>query len=187
MVICLPKAIDDFLSRLCFLDRFPNTANAYKLDLLQFAEWREETNGDELPVELTTATDLREFRHWLVGKRQALLSTANRGLATLRSFLKWARANGVTGDIPRIPQPIEQVQSAPKALDRGEQNSVIRAVERYRGLPPEVMPAVMWYGAACHPALGAGLSAANPRSPGLARLRGRWPISLRVACGPTVL
>jgi len=35
----MPEAIDDFLSHLHSLDRSPNTTNAYKLDLLQFAEW----------------------------------------------------------------------------------------------------------------------------------------------------
>jgi len=34
----MPEAIDDFLSHLHSLDRSPNTTNAYKLDLLQFAE-----------------------------------------------------------------------------------------------------------------------------------------------------
>jgi len=99
--------------------------------VLQFAEWFEGTNGDELSPELITPTDLREFKHWLVEKQQALPSTVNRKLASLRSFLKWARESSLIEDIPRMPQSVEQVQSAPKALDRLEMNALVRAVERY--------------------------------------------------------
>ena len=131
MVISIPASIADFIAHLHSLDRSSNTISCYHCDLTQFAAWFKETNGNELSVRVITPTDLREFKHYLTDDLQLKPSSVNRKLASLRSFLKWAANEALIEDIPRVPKSIEQVQSAPKALDRREMNALVRAVERH--------------------------------------------------------
>jgi len=127
----MPTSIAHFICHLEAMDRSPHTIEAYHGDLSQFAEWFEHVNGDEVKPKLITPTDLREFKQWLIEKEQLRPATINRKLASLRAYLKWAVAEGELDDLPRFPQPMEQVQSAPKALDKREMNALIRAAERY--------------------------------------------------------
>jgi site-specific recombinase XerD len=127
----VPQSISHFISHLHCLDRSPNTIRAYRLDLQQFERWFEVTNNRELSPALITPTDIREFKHYLIEDEQAKPSTVNRKLASIRSFLKWAKSEDEIEDLPRFPQSMEQVKSAPKALDRTEMHALVRAVERY--------------------------------------------------------
>jgi site-specific recombinase XerD len=129
--LTVPQSISHFISHLNCLDRSPNTIQAYKLDLRQFEKWFEATNDRELSPALITPTDIREFKHYLIEDEQAKPSTVNRKLASIRSFLKWAKSEDEIEDLPRFPQSMEQVKSAPKALDRTEMHALVRAVERY--------------------------------------------------------
>jgi site-specific recombinase XerD len=129
--LTVPQSIQHFISHLYCLDRSPNTIQAYKLDLQQFKRWFEATNNRELSPALITPTDIREFKHYLIEDEQAKPSTVNRKLASIRSFLKWAKSEDEIEDLPRFPQSMEQVKSAPKALDRTEMHALVRAVERY--------------------------------------------------------
>jgi site-specific recombinase XerD len=122
--------IEDFILHLESRDRSSHTIQAYKLDLRQFCQWFEQVNDDEMQPHLITPTDLREFKHYLI-EEQLRPATINRKLASLRAFLKWAVGEGTIESVPRMPQGVEQVSSAPKALDRREMNSLSRAVERH--------------------------------------------------------
>jgi len=113
-------------------ERSPNTIRHYLSDLSAFARWFEQTNGDPLAPEKITATDLREYKRWLVTQRRLKPNSTNRKLATLRAFLKWAD-EGVKADTltpGRVPQPEQQVRPGPRWLDRREQNALLRTVER---------------------------------------------------------
>jgi site-specific recombinase XerD len=123
--------LNNFMSYLESRDRSSHTTQAYKLDLRQFCQWFEQVNDDEMHPHLITPTDLREFKHHLIQDEQLKPATINRKLASLRAFLKWAVGEGTIESVPRMPQGVEQVQSAPKALDRREMNALIRAVERH--------------------------------------------------------
>jgi site-specific recombinase XerD len=123
--------IKDFILHLESRDRSSHTTQAYRLDLQQFEKWFAGVNGDEMEPELITPTDLREFKHFLIEEEQLKPATINRKLASLRAFLKWAVGEGTIESVPRMPQGVEQVSSAPKALDRREMNSLSRAVERH--------------------------------------------------------
>lgn len=123
--------IEDFILHLESRDRSRHTISAYHLDLQQFEKWFAGVNGDEMEPAKVTPTDLREFKHFLIEDEQLRPATTNRKLASLRAFLKWAVGEGTIESVPRMPQGVEQVQSAPKALDRREMNALIRAVERH--------------------------------------------------------
>lgn len=123
--------LNNFILHLESRDRSRHTINAYHLDLKQFGEWFAGVNGDEMEPELITPTDLREFKHFLIEEEQLKPATINRKLASLRAFLKWAVGERLLEVPPRMPQGVEQVSAAPKALDRREINSLVRAVERH--------------------------------------------------------
>jgi len=127
----VPSHIKDFILYLESRDRSRHTINAYRLDLRQFARWFGGVNGDEIEPANVTPTDLREFKHFLIQDEQLSPATVNRKLASLRAFLKWAVGEGTIESAPRMPQGVEQVSAAPKALDRREMNALIRAVERH--------------------------------------------------------
>ncbi|MGI5818124.1 MAG: tyrosine-type recombinase/integrase [Armatimonadota bacterium] len=127
----MPQSISQFISHLHSLDRSPNTIQAYRLDLHQFEKWFERINDRELSPALITPTDIREFKHYLIEDEQLKPSTVNRKLASIRSFLKWAKSEDEIEELPRFPQSMEQVKSAPKALNRTEMHALVRAVERY--------------------------------------------------------
>jgi site-specific recombinase XerD len=127
----VPQSISQFISHLHSLDRSPNTIQAYRLDLHQFEKWFERINDRELSPALITPTDIREFKHYLIEDEQLKPSTVNRKLASIRSFLKWAKSEDEIEELPRFPQSMEQVKSAPKALNRTEMHALVRAVERY--------------------------------------------------------
>ena len=123
--------IEDFILHLESRDRSTHTIQAYRLDLEQFDRWFEQVNDDEMQPHLITPTDLREFKHFLIEDEQLRPATTNRKLASLRAFMKWAAGEKLLEVPPRMPKGVEQVSSAPKALDRREMNSLIRAVERH--------------------------------------------------------
>ena len=123
--------IKDFIFYLESRDRSRHTISAYRLDLEQFEKWFESVNDDEMQPHLITPTDLREFKHHLIQDEQLSPATVNRKLASLRAFMKWAVGEGTIESVPRMPQGVEQVSAAPKALDRREMNSLVRAVERH--------------------------------------------------------
>lgn len=123
--------LKNFIFYLESRDRSKHTIQAYKLDLRQFCQWFAEVNGDEVEPKLITPTDLREFKHYLLEDEQLRPATINRKLASLRAFMKWAVGEGTIESVPRMPQGVEQVSAAPKALDRREMNSLVRAVERH--------------------------------------------------------
>ena len=123
--------LNNFILHLQSRDRSSHTINAYRLDLMQFEKWFAGVNGDGMEPVNVTPTDLREFKHHLIQDEQLKPATINRKLASLRAFLKWAVGEGTIESVPRMPRGVEQVSAAPKALDRREMNSLVRAVERY--------------------------------------------------------
>lgn len=116
----------------------PLTIKNYRGDLAAFAAWFEEVNGEPMGPAKVTPTDLRQFKCWLVEQRKLKPSSVNRKLATLKSFLTWAAAAGLTAGLPvpaqsrswSGPRLVPQERPGPRWLDRREQNALLRAVER---------------------------------------------------------
>src|SRR4051794_10208497 len=130
--------IERFADFLAQAERSPLTIKNYCGDLAAFAVWFEEANGEPMGPAKVTPTDLRHFKRWLVEQRKLKPSSVNRKLATLKSFLTWAAAAGLTFRLPGSPpgrswsgpRPVPQERRGPRWLDRREQNTLLRAVER---------------------------------------------------------
>jgi integrase/recombinase XerC len=77
----------------------PHTIRCYEDDLVQFEEYLIEVEGDHASPTEVDARRLRGFSAWLSG-RQYASSTIARRLASLRSFYKYQRRQGVVTSDP---------------------------------------------------------------------------------------
>ncbi len=129
----MPSVLDRFAKYLEHSERSPLTIKNYLCDLQAFAQWFTETNNDQKfdPAKITP-TDLREYKQWLVVHQGLKPNSTNRKLATLRSFINWAGDVGVVKNASALKMPKfeKQERVGPRWLDRREQNSLLRAVER---------------------------------------------------------
>jgi site-specific recombinase XerD len=111
-------------------DLSPLTIKGYLADLHHFARWFEQTNGETLTIQRITPTDVKEYKHFLIGVEKRKASTVNRRLAALAALAKWARQtkqiqNDPTENIKGVPN----VTHGPKWLDKHEQYALSRAIE----------------------------------------------------------
>lgn len=127
MALPLLKRFARFLEQ---SERSPITIRGYLSDLGAFSRWLEKSSESALDPARITATDLREYKRFLVDKRRLKPASVNRQLATFKSFLKWAASAGLTNaPIPVVPKPQKPQKQGPRWLDRREQNAFLRAVE----------------------------------------------------------
>ncbi len=127
---------ENFAQFLTESERSAYTIKNYLCDLDGFAQWLKSKGNKEFSPTLITPTDLREYKHYLDEILELKPQTINRKLSSLRSFLNWAGIKGYFPDnrLPHVPQPVREQASAPKWLDRLEQNSLCRIVEKGRKL-----------------------------------------------------
>jgi len=125
-------SVEDFADDLARAERSPLTIKNYHGDLLAFATWFRDTNGEELTPAHITPTDLRAYQRFLSDHRRLTPSSVNRKLATLNSFLAWAARTGrlPAGSLPALPKALPRERRGPWWLDRREQYARRRAVER---------------------------------------------------------
>ncbi|MBU2611620.1 MAG: site-specific integrase [Chloroflexi bacterium] len=122
--------LDSFAEYLRFQNRSPATVKGYCADLIAFAAWFEQSNGDELTPQRLTPTDVREYRQFLL-QRGAKPATINRHLAAIRAWIAWARANGLTDYNPTNGvKDVEQQKLAPQWLDKRQQAALLKELER---------------------------------------------------------
>jgi len=107
-----------------------HTVINYASDLEDFTSWYLETTGEELKPELVTSLDLAEYRQYLMRVREFKPATVNRKMAAIRKWLDVARRQGLIDRLPEFPKGVARQKLAPRALERKEQNALIRAVER---------------------------------------------------------
>ncbi len=113
-------------------ERSPHTIANYLCDLRTFADWFASTNGEPLALASLTPTDLRDYKRWLVSERRLKVSSMNRHLATLKSFLRWAIETGLLTEVRvgHVPPAEREHPPGPRWLDRQEQHTLVRTVER---------------------------------------------------------
>jgi site-specific recombinase XerD len=61
--------VEDFAHDLARAERSPLTIKNYRGDLMAFATWFRDTNGEELTPGHITPTDLRAYKRFLMGPR----------------------------------------------------------------------------------------------------------------------
>jgi len=101
-----------------------NTLRAYRQRVLRFAEWFESTNGETLTHENVTPTDLREYKSYLLINMKRTPSTVNLSFVAIANWLDFNGQN-----LP-MPSYVEEVRSSPQGLERLDQRSLTRALER---------------------------------------------------------
>jgi site-specific recombinase XerD len=125
---------NNFAQFLTESERSAYTIKNYLCDLDGFALWLKSKGNTKLAPTLITPTDLREYKHYLDETLQLKPQTINRKLSSLRSFLNWAGIEGYFSDnrLPHVPQAIKEQANAPKWLDRLDQHTLCRIVEKGR-------------------------------------------------------
>lgn len=124
------KQLTNFQNYLDDQDLSPLTIKGYLSDLNHFARWFEQTNGEQLTVQRITPTDVKEYKHFLLGVERRKAGTVNRRLAALAALCKWARqTKQITSDPTENIKGVAGVARGPKWLDKHEQHSLMRAIE----------------------------------------------------------
>src|SRR5215216_5078613 len=126
------QLVGRFLQDLQRQETSPRTRDAYRLDLLHFADWFTRTVGEGFSPEAVTPTDVRDYRSHLINVEKRQPATVNRRLAALRRFFQWAKATGLVKELPT--DDVKGVASSPRAphwLDKRDVDRLIRTVERH--------------------------------------------------------
>src|SRR5215217_7520809 len=126
------QLVDRFLQDLQRQETSPRTRDAYRLDLLHFADWFARTAGEGFGPEAVTPTDVRDYRSHLINVEKRQPATVNRRLAALRRFFQWAKALGLAKELPT--ENVKGVASSPRAprwLEKRDVDRLIRTVERH--------------------------------------------------------
>jgi integrase/recombinase XerC len=109
--------------------RADKTISAYEQDVRVFSQWFIQENGCGFEPGLVTTLDLQAFRKAQIGLVQP--STWNRRRAALRVFCRWAMQEGLLQYDPSVQvERQEEVELAPRWLDRQEYGAFMRQVER---------------------------------------------------------
>src|SRR3954462_8903803 len=128
------QLVGRFLADLERQETSPKTRSAYRLDLLHFAAWFARTVGETFSPEAVTPTDVRDYRSYLINVETRQPARVNRRLAALRRFFQWAKATGLTKELPT--DNVKGVASSPRAphwLEKRQVDRLIRTVEQHGG------------------------------------------------------
>jgi site-specific recombinase XerD len=131
----LPIEVAAFLEAADHEGKSPSTTRAYRSDLVTFARWFEQSNGEAFTPAAVTPTDIRSFRAYQQVNRRLKPATVNRRLSSLHRFFHWAEA---TGCVERDPTDdvagVATVSAPPRWLDRQDLNRLTRTLERHGSL-----------------------------------------------------
>lgn len=117
--------IQDWIEYLKDEDMSDGTIGVYISRFKKFAEWFQQTNGEQLTPESITPTDLREYKSYLLNVVGYKHGTINLAINTIRSWIKFH-------DIEiKTPKFLKTEVLAPRGLDRKQENALLRSVERY--------------------------------------------------------
>lgn len=126
----MDKLLVNFQKHMDELDLSPLTIKGYLSDLHHFTRWFEQTNGEVLTVQRITPTDVKDYKHFLLGVERKKAGTVNRRLAALAALAKWARqTKQITSDPTENIKGVAGVARGPKWLDKHEQHRLVRAIE----------------------------------------------------------
>ena len=117
----------DFDEDLAGKDRSPLTRRHYRADLERFAHGIEEAYAEPCSLSSVSARDIAAYKTHLLAEKRLKPQTVNRKLAALASFFRWAlERRRVTEDPTAFIRGVKEARTAPKALERNEQNRLLR-------------------------------------------------------------
>ena len=116
------QAITRFAGHLVDQEKSDHTQKNYREDLLAFTDWYQKTYQERPDLRALAPSELREWKAHLRDALKLEPATVNRKLAALRSFLRWAAAEGLAPEMV-APKSIKQVKPPPRWLDRKEQRA----------------------------------------------------------------
>lgn len=123
--------IDGFHKNLVEKDFSPTTTKGYESDVVQFIAFYEKMTSEKFSLNEVTPTDIRAYRQYLIAEKQYKASTVNRRLAALSTYMSWGKQTKlIETDPTENIRGIQQVPSGPQYLDRKEQFSLQRAIEK---------------------------------------------------------
>jgi integrase/recombinase XerC len=126
----MDKLLTKFQNHLNDQDLSPLTIRGYLSDLGHFARWFEQTNGEVLTVQRITPTDVKDYKHYLLGVERRKAGTVNRRLAALAALCKWARqTKQITSDPTENIKGVTGIARGPRWLDKHEQHRLLRVIE----------------------------------------------------------
>lgn len=121
---------EKFFAQLADRDLSPSTVSGYRIDLADFVRWFEGTNRVPFKPGDVANLDLREYQSYMQNVRRLKPGTINRRMTNLYCFMKWAQGEGFTTRTLVFPRKVRVQPLPPKALERNEQNRLLREVER---------------------------------------------------------
>ena len=116
------QAITRFAGHLVDQEKSEHTQKNYRDDLLAFTDWYQKSYQERPDLGALAPSELREWKAHLRDALKLEPATVNRKLAALRSFLRWAAAEGLAPEMV-APKSIKQVKPPPRWLDRKEQRA----------------------------------------------------------------
>lgn len=122
--------LGDFFKEIYSVGMALSTVVAYKKDLVSFFGWYEGAIGPLEDPEQITSIDFREYQGFLQNVRGLKPATINRRMAALEKYFKWMKQAGYISRLPNFPKIIREQKVPPKALERIEQNRLLREAER---------------------------------------------------------
>ncbi|MEM7130238.1 MAG: tyrosine-type recombinase/integrase [Chloroflexota bacterium] len=129
------ELIQEFSQSLEVRGKSTNTIRAYVSDLKDFAQWYQQTTGDELEPEVVLSTDITEYRSYLQNIKKQAPKTVNRKLESARQFFIWCRRTNriefspfETLDNYRIK--VEEAGQQ-KWIGETEQKALLRSVQKH--------------------------------------------------------
>ncbi|GAB6159324.1 tyrosine recombinase [Desulfotomaculum varum] len=127
---CSGNILDDFLKDIYSGGAARSTLDAYRKDIAYFAKWYMDMSDKEPHPWDITSIDLREYQGYMQNIQGLKPATVNRRMAALEKYIKWAYGKGYVDRLPAFPKTIREQKAPPKALERVEQNRLLREVER---------------------------------------------------------
>jgi site-specific recombinase XerD len=117
----MSEDITRFIDDLRRMEAASKTVVNYLSDLNCFARWFKGSLGEDFSPKVVTPTDIREYRAYLQTSRGAKPATANRRLAALRRFFRWAVAEGIIAEDPTtLVKGVQSVPRGPRSLEKRE-------------------------------------------------------------------
>lgn len=123
--------IDDFEKSMLDRDCSTATMKGYGSDVVQFMAFQEKMTGEKFSLSEVTPTDIRAYRQYLITEKHYKASTVNRRLAALSAYMSWGkREKLIEVDPSEHIRGVQQVPGGPQYLDKKEQYSLQRAIEK---------------------------------------------------------